>query len=558
MKRKIITDQNSPLAQENPKDFSELLSQYSAAQTPVKPINSSFKWLGAAAAAGIIILGTVFFFDQKTEPKAESNDQTPSQISETQQTENSNFNLPSWSYVISTKTACTLVSPKGVVLEIPAHAFSDANGQNPDSVELELTHYDDIASILHSQIPMNYDSAGVEYHFQTDGMFQLLANAAGENITLNKEITIHYPQSSGIDGMNTYAFTNGAWSYEGSSPLTNYEEVCKETVYRFNKTTPPLAETSEEKTIKQKIKNLTNHSNELLADISNLEKTAPLEPKKQNLNNYRFTLDVKPEEFPELTHFDDVVFEVKDSRFSFNIYEETWNDISVKKSPKEGRYLITLKNIKRVEIFDVYPVLTENQYASALETYSQKKREIELKKKDKRLKIKQNKQIEKDFLAKLETYQALKIQKSAKEQMVDMLTSELTPESPYRTISIGNLGIINFDKPLTILKKGMALAAAFVIKKSPLPVNAVSLIDTKDKKFYSWRKEDFSDFRIPKGKDYLIVSVLPNGQIATYKTDLDSDQFKKGERHRFELELAPEYTSIDELKNFLGLSVVDA
>jgi hypothetical protein len=446
-----------------------------------------------------------------------------------------------------------------VILEIPAGAFSNSLGSNPDSVEIELTHFDDVASIIHSQIPMHYDSAGVEYHFQTDGMFQILANANGENLELNKNINIHYPQTSGVEGMNTYAFTNGAWNYIGSSPLTTYTAVCEETVYRFNKeTTSTQVESPEEKILKKNIKALGDERQEMLANIAELENSKPIEPKKQNLNNYRFTLDIKPEEFPELSDFDDVVFEVRDSRFSFNIYEETWNDISVKRSVKEERYLITLKNSSRLEIFDVYPVLTNDQYESALSSYSKKIKEIELNKKDKKLKIKENKKRENDFLAKLKTYTALKANKSAKEQLVDMLTSELDPEFPFRTISLGSLGIVNFDKPLVTIKKGIAIAAAFAIKSRRMPVNAVSLINTKKKTFYTFRQEDFSEFRIPRNGDYIIVSTLPNGQTAAYKSELDFTQVEKEQRYRFELELAPEYTSLDELKVFLGLSEVDA
>ncbi len=557
MKRKIITDPNSPLAKENPQDFSKLMSKYNAAQTPLKSINSSYKWLGGAAAAGIISLGLVFFFNQSTPSETQVK---PAKSSENLVAENnSKFGLPAWTQTISTKTACTLVSPKGVILEIPAGAFSNSLGSNPDSVEIELTHFDDVASIIHSQIPMHYDSAGVEYHFQTDGMFQILANANGENLELNKNINIHYPQTSGVEGMNTYAFTNGAWNYIGSSPLTTYTAVCEETVYRFNKeTTSTQVESPEEKILKKNIKALGDERQEMLANIAELENSKPIEPKKQNLNNYRFTLDIKPEEFPELSDFDDVVFEVRDSRFSFNIYEETWNDISVKRSVKEERYLITLKNSSRLEIFDVYPVLTNDQYESALSSYSKKIKEIELNKKDKKLKIKENKKRENDFLAKLKTYTALKANKSAKEQLVDMLTSELDPEFPFRTISLGSLGIVNFDKPLVTIKKGIAIAAAFAIKSRRMPVNAVSLINTKKKTFYTFRQEDFSEFRIPRNGDYIIVSTLPNGQTAAYKSELDFTQVEKEQRYRFELELAPEYTSLDELKVFLGLSEVDA
>lgn len=555
MKRKIITNPNAPLAKENPQDFSELLSQYEAGTAPSSSgSGSGVKWFSAAAAVGIITLGLVYFFNADSNELAEVSDS--SVVSESTEGEQSSFELPKWTQLVSGNEASTVVSPKGVIIEIPAFAFSTANGTNPDSVTIELTHYDDITSIIHSQIPMNYDSAGVEYHFQTDGMFQIQASAAGEAVHLNQELAIHYPQISGVEGMNTYAFTNGNWNYEGSAPITSYNDVCQKTIYKFDN--QPHKEHPEEAEIKSQIASITQTNEALESEIESLAKSNPLEPKKQNFDNYRFTLDVNPEEFPELSHFEDVVFEVKDSRFTFNIYEETWNDVSVKKSPKEGRYLITLKNSKRLEIFDVYPVLSDSEYSAALETYSEKMREIELKKKDKRLKIRENKQRERDFLAKLETYSTLKKQKSQQQNVINALTADLKPDAPYRSITVGSLGIINFDTPLTIIKKGMAVAAAFFIKNTKIPVNAVSLIDTKKKAFYTYRKEDFNEFRVLKGRDYLIVSTLKDGKIAVYRSEFNHDKLSKTERNRFELELAPEFATLDELKEFLGISLVDA
>ena len=189
-------------------------------------------------------------------------------------------------------------------------------------------------------------------------------------------------------------------------------------------------------------------------------------------------------------------------------------------------------------------------------------KEIELSKKDKKHQIKENKKREADFMAALELQRENKAQTLKKiaerSKLINALTADIKEDSPYRSISIGSLGIVNFDLPITLPAKGVNVPADFVISQTSTSVGAVSLIDLSNKTFYTYRKENFKEFRLRKNTEYIIVSILPDGQLAAYKSRLNSEQFKNGTPHRFILEKAPKYESLEELKEFLGIDFIDA
>ncbi len=549
MKRKIITNQNAPKAQENPKDFSELLKAYNNHIGSSIGQSGSF-WKLAIGVAAACIVGFVFFqlFSNQTvvsEKKHPTEDPTSGQTSQPY------YDLDSWKTSISNTEETLIISPTGVIIEIPEQAFIASDGTIiEDSVTLELTQYDDALSILLSQIPMHYDSAGVKYHFQSDGMFNLSAFAGNEEVQLTKSVSVHYPQTTGRSGSNTYFLDNNEWNYAEHTPLTNYEEICEKTVYKFNEQKTDNSTISKQE---EKLAQLQKESKSLQERVIYLEKSKPLEPRRQNLSNYRFVLDVNPSEFPELTSFDDVVFEVKDSRFNFSIYEETWNDIAVKKSTKEGRYLITLKNTKRVEIFDVYPVLSETEFTSAFHQYSDEMKEIEERKNNLSTKINENKKIEQQFLADLKAYKQDVKRVSKRKRVINQLTAALQKDTPYRSVDMSSLlRSVNFDIAVPLPPKGFPVPADFVIADSNHPVNGVSLINISENIYYDFSRHEFSEFRYMKGKKHILVAILPDGQLAAYREDLTSDKIKRGQPHRFVLKLSPS-TNIDELRDFLQL-----
>ena len=547
MKRKVIINQDTSNVTENPREFSELLKDFNSLKHSV-PANGNtavryHKLITGLAA--ILLIGFIIYNHNSAPTLAEEN--TTPNHSEKRVTE-SNIELPFWEAKVDNGEETTLISPSGVVIEVPQGAFSlKDQGLLKDSITLKLTQYDDALSILVSQIPMSYDSAGMKLHFQSDGMFNLTAYDQNNNeVQLKKDIKVHYPQTSGRTNSNTYILDNNVWSYSEHTTLTTYAEVCENTVYKFQ---------TEENA--PEAKPIVNTRNKTIADLEgryeDLESSKPLEPRKQNLANYRFLLDVNPTEFPELMSFEDVIFEVKDSRFSWSIYEETWNDISVSKKHRGGRYLVTLKNTKRVEIFDVYPVLGEKDFLDAFSDYSTEMQRIEEEKKDISKRIKTNKKREQAFLAQLKRDKKHLEKVTSRKRIVNQLTANLSADTPYRSINLGELGVVNFDIGIPLPAKGIKVQAAFFISGDSNSVLEVNLINLEDNIYYNYAQPQFKEFRYMRGQKHLLVSILPDGRIAAYRGDLSAEKIKRGEPFKFELEIS-EATNLDDLRDFLGLT----
>ena len=547
MKRKVIINQDTSNVTENPREFSELLKDFNSLKYSVPANgNTAVRYHKLIAGLAAVLLIGFIIYNHNSAPTLAEENTTPNH-SEKRVTE-SNIELPFWEAKVDNGEETILISPSGVVIEVPQGAFSlKDQGLLKDSITLKLTQYDDALSILVSQIPMSYDSAGMKLHFQSDGMFNLTAYDQNNNeVQLKKDIKVHYPQTSGRTNSNTYILDNNVWSYSEHTPLTTYAAVCENTVYKFQ---------TEENA--PKAKPILNTRNKTIADLEgryeDLESSKPLEPRKQNLANYRFLLDVNPTEFPELTSFEDVIFEVKDSRFSWSIYEETWNDISVSKKHRGGRYLVTLKNTKRVEIFDVYPVLGEKDFLDAFSDYSTEMQRIEEEKKDISKRIKTNKKREQAFLAQLTRDKKHLEKVTSRKRIVNQLTANLSADTPYRSINLGELGVVNFDIGIPLPAKGIKVPAAFFISGSSNSVLEVNLINLEDNIYYNYAHPQFKEFRYMRGQKHLLVSILPDGRIAAYRGDLSAEKIKRGESFKFGLEISAA-TNLDDLRDFLGLT----
>ena len=192
MKRKVIINQDTSNVTENPREFSQLLKDFNSLKYSV-PANGntavrSLKLITGLAAA--LVIGFIIYHHNSAPTLTEEN-ATPNH-SEELVTE-SNIELPFWEAKVNNGEETTLISPSGVVIEVPEGAFSLKGNQSTlkDSITLKLTQYDDALSILVSQIPMSYDSAGMKLHFQSDGMFSLTAYDQNNNeVQLKKDLKV--------------------------------------------------------------------------------------------------------------------------------------------------------------------------------------------------------------------------------------------------------------------------------------------------------------------------------------------------------------------------------
>lgn len=81
----------------------------------------------------------------------------------------------------------------GTVLHVPANAFTAKNGTNvKDTVIISYREYANSAEIAFSGIPMTYRENGMEYNFNSSGMFEIEGESQGEPVEIKKELSVDY------------------------------------------------------------------------------------------------------------------------------------------------------------------------------------------------------------------------------------------------------------------------------------------------------------------------------------------------------------------------------
>jgi hypothetical protein len=175
---------------------------------------------------------------------------------------------------VDAKKGGVIQYPSGTLINIPAEAFVDKSG-NPikDTVDISYREMHKLSEIFVSGIPMTYDSAGTEYHFESAGMTQIMAYKNGNPVFIGKDkaININMKSTSADPKFNLYYYDTiqNQWVNKG--------------------------------------KDIT-----VTVDTSNLEK--PEKPLMVNENNQCFSIKADYREFPELKVFCNTLFQLTDTQ----------------------------------------------------------------------------------------------------------------------------------------------------------------------------------------------------------------------------------------------------
>lgn len=196
----------------------------------------------------------------------------------------------------------TLKLKSGTTIEIPNNAFVDKEG-NPvqDKINLLYREFKDPLEIMFAGIPMEYDSAGQEYIFESAAMCEVKAFDKDNQpvfLAADKKLTLTIPSKLSGDDFNLYQFDTiaGRWNNIG-----------KDSVIVVN-TSP----------VKEK------------------KKLAPIKPRKTDTLKQHIILDIKDKErFYEFAAFEKIKFELADDSKNKEIDKNTtWYDFKYKRHQK--------------------------------------------------------------------------------------------------------------------------------------------------------------------------------------------------------------------------------
>ncbi|MCW3104144.1 MAG: hypothetical protein JWO09_2584 [Bacteroidetes bacterium] len=341
-------------------------------------------------------------------------------------------------YSVSAAESSKLDYSTGSVISIPANAFVDKQGKPVEGkVDIQYREFHDPADFFVSGIPMTYDSAGTEYHFESAGMLEILAYQDGKPVFINpdKKIVVEMASQQQDDKYNIYRF---------DSLAGNWKFVYKDRASGKTTADVPVASAAP---VPAKMP--------VTAALMEQEKQEELlKPALANNANYQFDLALDLNEFPELSVYKNMKFEVKEGASDFNkgYASVTWSDVSLKKS-NTGSYLMTLSYATDSHTFEVNPVFDKAAYAAAFSTYTsmleeRRKQELLLKKQDDSLyAAAQSDRLNRNDLAS-----------GSRAKMMALFQKE---ELVSRTFMISGFGIWNSDCPAS-LPKGEQFAATYV------------------------------------------------------------------------------------------------
>lgn len=352
----------------------------------------------------------------------------------------------------------TITLQSNSFIYIPKETFVDEEGNTiKETVQINYKEYRTIGEIILSGIPMEYDSSGQTYNFESAGMIDIRGFCREQEVFIAKDKSIEIELASlksEID-FNTYTLNEetGKWTYIGEQEITKNEAAIKL------------------EAIEKSLKDLKK----------------PQLPGKPNKNSLIIQLRDMQSSPKGLKEFNGLLWEylntdANQAVLSYqNLQDEPWEckDL-VMKDPESFIFSAFMENGGNTKTIDVKPILTGKNFEKAKAKFS---KIVDVFRAKKKRYSDQQKVYEKDAIVK-------------------------------RSFQVNNFGIINCDKPLA--KIGEELMVELILPgTAEEPTIIYSIRDKKTVvKYYPNR---MATFKYDKNQDQQLIAFFPNGDVGYIK-----------------------------------------
>lgn len=439
---------------------------------------------------------------------------------------------------------------------VPTNAFVDKDGNLiSGDVELRYKEYKDVLDIFLSGIPMEYDSAGVSYTFESNGMFELNGFQNNEAVAIapNKSLEVKMDIEEQKPGFSEYYLNEdtGNWEflngqrYEVDQKLVNLTEDIASNEEESNdaEEIPGKIDSPETDALEAKIQNTASQKKQL---------NQPMKPREADPALPQIQLEVNFEDFPELKAFKNTLFQVAEEDVKdFNMAwgEETWTDMSINKSSKPGYYRMVFSKPGRREMVKAAPVLAEKDMDNAMEVYDElysqyqnsldslevEKKRMERELKEAREKIKQE---QKEFREKIE-------RENEQRKKANYTTNNITA-----LFTVNRFGVFNCDTPRN-LPKGKTVLANYETENGDPIHQTIKLIEEGNRAIYHFYS-GYKQLKFNPNQKNLLISVTDDNKIAVVKPEEFKEIEKKSGKCVIKMkECEEELTSKREIEEFV-------
>jgi len=440
--RKIITNRpkisnTEILKQKQP--FKELVKNYYSASLGGGSGLSSFLGWGIGGLT-LLTVATVIYFSEMS-PSENLNEQvvvqqndslTLEEASDTTETITRTIDPPFEELVNyesyktkNNKKPRTITTKNGSVIHLPAHAFVDENGNEvTKNIVVKYRDFYNPLDFYLSGIPMDYDSAGVNYTFTSAGMFEINAIAGGKQLFLKdgKEINIDLVSKE----ESTYNFYN-------------YDTLNNEWAYQYSESPEDISKIEPKKKNQEIVQSRKDSSNAFITQASRWQnETDTTFLKKKDINamnivayvdkgnlevrkpvNYSFSVNKEMLLNTDYAEIDSLMLEIKpDEDFEASNYSVVWDKVTLAQNDS-GLFIQLIKD-RVIHSFGVNPIVSPEVYNRAVQDFNEM----------------QQRSKEQTAIAKKRQKEYVEVNNISKKWAVS------------RRITIINLGLYNCDTPL--------------------------------------------------------------------------------------------------------------
>jgi len=372
-------------------------------------------------------------------------------------------------FIINGSRKARLSSSKGTRLRVPEKAFRFPDGTPCyGQVEIVFHEYHNPLEIFLSGIPMQYDSGGVSYTFESAGMFDISAFSNGIPLLLAEGKGIGIDLVSNDPGSyNIYRFdtVSNKWVYKSAENQENLRAVIVQTPEPQVIDTPALPD-------------------EPAVDFAMETGLA-----KRNPANFAFKVDFDENEFSELKDAKGVVFEIDDTVTDKNLLRGKWDSLSLKRNSNQG-YTLSLYRLKRQFSFKARPVVSSEEYEQRESAYRHQQS------------------------ARTEE-RAVRMQSAViQERRMDAQNSSQQTWAYTRSMTVYDLGKWNYDRPVPKPVMAKALKAEFTDDQgNRLQTKSVFVVQKGVNILWSYNP-DIQEILYSKSSENFLWFILSDGRYA--------------------------------------------
>lgn len=567
------------------KDFDNLVKQFKEQSIQKARNDSGFlknkKVTYASIIAGVTVICTLTYLTvfKKQDNKQATNDKTttsqntntviPNQTKAFITPPLQKLKVPYSTYKVNAASGGELAHHTSSKLKIPKNAFVNKNGQDiVGEVEIQYREFHDQADIIASGIPMTYDSAGTQYHFESAGMFDVKGYQNGEPIFIkpNKTIQVELASNEAANRFNQYELDTIAknWKCLGKDvAIKNESKPALQTRAEL----PSLPKSEKAIAFEKKIEGIPRKIDSVKTVYTQKINKLPVAiiPSKpaKSTGRPKFELEVDYKDFPELAAFQNSVFEVGDENKNYtkSLHEVTWSSAIISEGPQKGKnYLLTLTHGNRNEKLIVYPVLSGANYETAVKQYEKKfndysgllvKRNADEKRLKEEMELKQKAYMEdqKKLSAELVKEQ-IRIRREMEQQMEEQFKTMGNNQKVMRVFSVSRFNIYNSDCAGS-MPQGASIDPIYSINKgaSSITPNAIYLVEHGKNRVYSLQ---YGRLFYDPNVEYSLC-VMANGQMYLCSKEVLMSTLNLREKKIPLQALSTEVNDVADLRKALGI-----